>query len=64
MEFFEKKNMSNILPSKALWFRYVDDILCLWPVAEKGYRFPTTLNEIFFPLNSQWNTKMTRVCLS
>ena len=31
MEFFETKLLKNILPINARWFRYVDDILCIWP---------------------------------
>ena len=46
MEFFEKKIMNNILPINAVWFRYVDDILCLWPVAENEHSFLTRLNEL------------------
>lgn len=32
MEFFEKNILSSILPDYVQWFRYVDDILCLWPI--------------------------------
>ena len=31
MEFFEKYELSKILPPDVPWFRYVDDVLCLWP---------------------------------
>ena len=31
MEFFEKHELSKILPPGVPWFRYVDDVLCLWP---------------------------------
>ena len=31
MEFFEARILSNILPVNVVWFRYVDDIFCIWP---------------------------------
>ena len=31
MEFFEKEVLPRILPPNVIWFRYVDDILCIWP---------------------------------
>lgn len=44
MEFFEKHLLSNILPSRAIWYRYVDDILCLWPCNEDLNAFLSFLN--------------------
>ena len=31
MEFFETYELSKILPPDVSWFRYVEDVLCLWP---------------------------------
>ena len=31
MEFFEKYVLRTILPDDVIWYRYVDDVLCLWP---------------------------------
>ena len=31
MEFFESKILKNILPANVVWYRYVDDIFCIWP---------------------------------
>ena len=31
MEFFEKYLLRTILPDDVIWYRYVDDVLCLWP---------------------------------
>ena len=44
MEFFEKKILSKILPKQAIWFRYVDDIICLWPNSENLNTFMEKLN--------------------
>ena len=30
MEFFEKYLLRTILPDDVIWYRYVDDVLCLW----------------------------------
>ena len=30
MEFFEKYLIRTILPDDVNWYRYVDDVLCLW----------------------------------
>ena len=46
MEFFEKKLLANILPSNVVWFRYVDDVLCLWPVSEDLDSFLPQLNSL------------------
>ena len=44
MEFFESKILKNFLPKNAVWFRYVDDIICLWPVNENLNTFLEKLN--------------------
>ena len=31
IEFFEKYLLRTILPDDVIWYRYVDDVLCLWP---------------------------------
>ena len=31
MKFFEKYLLRIILPDDVIWYRYVDDVLCLWP---------------------------------
>ena len=31
MEFFERDILSTIIPPNIHWFRYVDDVLSLWP---------------------------------
>ena len=46
MEFFETKFLPNILPHGVLWFRYVDDIFCIWPLAENVNSFLVTLNNL------------------
>ena len=35
-----------ILPQKAVWFRYVDDIICIWPLEENVNNFLTNLNSL------------------
>lgn len=44
MEFFESKVLCDILPSNIKWYRYVDDILCLWPVDKDENVFLNNLN--------------------
>lgn len=46
MEFFETKIMKDILPANALWFRYVDDVLCLWPTNVNLDEFLPRLNSL------------------
>ena len=46
MEFFENRILSTILPEKAVWFRYVDDIICLWPCNENLDVFLNRLNNL------------------
>lgn len=31
MEFFERDILNSILPSNVVWYRYIDDIICIWP---------------------------------
>ena len=44
MEFFETKYLPRILPNGALWFRYVDDIFCIWPLTANIEYFLVSLN--------------------
>ena len=46
MEFFENRFLPNILPNGVFWFRFVDDIFCIWPLEEN-------VNEFLFNLNNQ-----------
>ena len=46
MEFFETKLLPNILPHGVLWFRFVDDIFCIWPLAENVNPFLLNLNNL------------------
>ena len=46
MEFFETKLLPRILPQKVIWFRYVDDIFCIWPVHENLQEFLNNLNNL------------------
>ena len=31
MEFFERDILSRVLPKDVIWYRYIDDIICIWP---------------------------------
>ena len=44
MEFYENRYLSNILPRSICWLRYVDDILCIWPVEWDEKDFLTVIN--------------------
>lgn len=46
IEFFKENLLSQILPSNAIWYRYVDDVLCLRPCNEDIYSFMSTLNTL------------------
>ncbi len=46
MEFFEKHLLPNSLPSSVIWFRYIDDILCIWPNDEDVCCFLSSLNNL------------------
>ena len=46
MEFFETRFLPNILPNGVFWFRFVDDIFCIWPLEEN-------VNVFLFNLNNQ-----------
>ena len=46
MEFFETKFLPNILPQGVLWFIFVDDIFCIWPLAENVKTFLINLNNL------------------
>ena len=45
MEFFETKFLPAILPPGVLWFRYVDDVFCIWPLRENVNTFLLELND-------------------
>ena len=46
MEFFESRILCNILPPNVIWYRYVDDIICIWPLEENVNNFLTNLNDL------------------
>lgn len=46
MEFFEKKILNNIIPRNVTWFRYVDDIICVWPGNQDVKNFFAKLNQL------------------
>ena len=46
MEFFETKFLPSILPPGVIWFRYVDDIFCIWPVIADVKNFLLELNSL------------------
>ena len=46
MEFFEKKLLPAKLPSNVKWFRYVDDVLCLWPIEHNLEQLMVELNSL------------------
>ena len=45
MEFFERNLLTTILPNHVKWFRYVDDVLCLWPKSMNLQSFLYDLNK-------------------
>ena len=51
MEFFETRFLPNILPPGVLWFRYVDDIFCIWPFNENVNTFLLELNSQVHSIN-------------
>lgn len=51
MEFFETRILNSILPEKAKWYRYVDDVLCLWPCDENLDNFLSLLNNLVPTIN-------------
>ena len=46
MEFFESRILSTILPENVAWFRYIDDIICIWPDIEDVNSFFNRLNNL------------------
>ena len=46
MEFFERDMLKPLLPKNALWYRYVDDILCLWPSDKNDHDFLNRINSL------------------
>ena len=59
MEFFESRLLPHICNFELPWFRYVDDILCLWPVDRDPSDFLLKLNglvpSISFKLEKEVN---------
>ncbi|XP_069941993.1 uncharacterized protein [Cherax quadricarinatus] len=51
MEFFETRLLNTILPNRAKWFRYVDDILCLMPKNVDIHHFLGKLNSLAHSIN-------------
>ena len=62
MEFFEKYLLSQILPAGVHWYRYVDDIFCLWPCNLNYDVFLDNLNSLVpsikFTLEIENNNKL------
>ena len=62
MEFFETKFLPRILPQKVKWFRYVDDIFCIWPIHENLQEFLIKLNNLVpsikFTIEEERNCKL------
>ena len=46
MEFFESRLLPNIVDFIPPWYRYVDDVLCLWPRNSNPLEFLDKLNDI------------------
>ena len=46
MEFFEKKLLPAKIPGNVKWFRYVDDVLCLWLIEHNLEQFMVELNSL------------------
>ena len=46
MEIFESRILSTIIPDKVKWYRYVDDVICIWPVNEDIRIFLDSLNQL------------------
>ena len=46
MEFFEKHLLPDILPPDVIWHRYVDDIVCIWPIHHDLESFMVNLNNL------------------
>ena len=46
MEFYETKILPKVLPSHVLWFRYIDDVLCLFPQDTNLDNFLMKLNTL------------------
>ena len=46
MELFEKYLIRTILPDDVIWYRYVDDVLCLWQEDLDLHNFLCQLNNL------------------
>ena len=55
--------MSQILPESVVWYRYVDDIFCLWPKNEHVSYFLTRLNNLVPSINFTIGKANEKQCL-
>ncbi len=46
MEYFETRFLPKICNFNLPWYRYVDDILCLWPASQNPHMFLGLLNNL------------------
>ena len=46
MEFFEVNLLSTIKDVNVIWYRYIDDVLCLWPINDNLNNFFNNLNNL------------------
>ena len=44
MEFYETILLPKVLPPNVIWYRYVDDVICLWPQTINPDNFLIKLN--------------------
>ena len=44
MEFYENRYLPPLIPNDVTWLRYVDDVLCIWPVNRNTEEFLLRLN--------------------
>ncbi len=58
MAFLEKHLLPNILSSSAIWFRFIDDILCIWPSDEDVCDFLSSLHNLVSSIKFTYETKI------
>ena len=62
MEYFETRFLTKICTFNLPWYRYVDDILCLWPKTENSHVFLEKLNDlvpsITFKIEEEMNSTL------
>ena len=46
MEYFESLLLPSILNFHLPWYRYVDDVICLWPNDQDVHKFLTDVNSL------------------